>query len=761
MDTLPIKPNGLLRDSRLHDNRLRGWEVVLLFLGLLLFAGQAFFSSSQKSAAFDEEYHVAAGYAYLKTGDFRLSQDHPPLINLLSAVPLLLRRDVALPLDTPAWQQGDYFNFAHIFLWEAQEDPQSILEGARWPVIVLGTVLTAVLFWWARQMVGVWAGWLALALAVFDPNLIANSRLVTTDLGVTCFLLMTMWRLWHWLARPSPLNLLLTGLFAGLSMTAKYTGLLVWPMLVGVIIIERLQWRERRYWWSSGQLPSLVGNLLLLALAAYLVVWAVYCFDVSPFPGTAVPFPASFYPYRVWQTYHVIENEPLTAYLLGQTARGGWWYYFPVALAVKTSLPMLILTLVGTVVMFKTAGWRPTAVLWLPPLFFLLVAMAGSITIGYRHILPALPFAIMLASYTGQWVSSKKSPVPSCLLVLLLLWHAVGTVRLFPHQESFFNELAGGAARGGEVLADSNLDWGQDLIALQELMARQNIPEVYLAYFGTAVPESYNIRYRPIPGFLGQVAGAEVSAYNPYTPLPGWYAISQTSLQLGLMQQNVDIYTFFQDRVPALRAGHSINLYHITYPEQMPIDRRVVVGTAVSDLSPQALGIVDGRRLITKWTANDATRIIPFTEPFTPPPDWQPVAARFAPIATLMGYALAHPQPPGTAMQLTLFWQWGSGPVPMPAPTEGAALAAFVHLTGADPAQIVAQYDGWDTAVTTLEPGDIISQTITLTPPPDIPPGDYYLRVGLYSPQTGQRFPLSGKTDDFVTLGPIVVEIGD
>jgi hypothetical protein len=740
---------------------LKWGEILIFLLGLLLFAGQAFFSSPQKSASFDEEYHVAAGYAYLKTGDFRMNQDHPPLINALSAMPLLFRQDVYLPLESAAWQQGDFFNFARIFLWESQENPQSILEWARWPTIILGTVLVAVLFWWARQMAGVWAGWIALILAVFDPNLIANARLVTTDLGVTCFLLLTMWRLWHWQQRPSPPNALLTGIFAGLSMTAKYTGLMVWPMVLGVILLwPGDDWRR-----GEGKLilRTLISSIILMGLAACMVVWAVYRFDVSPFPGTNIPFPASFYPYRVWQTFRVIEDEPLASFLLGQVSRGGWWYYFPVTLALKTSLPLLILGVVGLGTAVKAEGWRTASILWLPPLFYLLVAMAGNITIGYRHILPLVPFLIMLAAQTGRLVAIPRQPddtqtsrpslLVHLLLVTLLLWQIAGTLRLFPHQEAFFNELAGGPAGGGRVLADSNLDWGQDLIALRELMVEMGIEEVNLAYFGTAVPEQYGLHYQPLPGFLRFTAGAEINAYNPYTPPPGWYAIGQTPLHLGLMLQNNDIYTYFQEQEPQARAGYSINLYRVEYPADMPVDRVVITGTTVSDLTPDELGMRDGRRLITKWTANEATIIIPFTEPFSPPDNFQPVSANLADVMTLAGYTLSMPSAgPGEPVELALFWKRGTAPVPMPSPTRGAPLAAFVHLSGADPAQIVAQYDGWDTAVSTLEPGDVIIQHITLIPAPQTPPGDYFLRVGLYSPQTGQRFPLVDGSADFVLL---------
>ena len=736
-------------------NKVAWWEAILLVAGLLLFAGQAALSSPRKSAAFDEEYHVAAGYAYLKTGDFRLSLSHPPLINALSALPLLFRDDVNLPLDHPSWAEGDYFNFADVFLWQAQSDPQSILEWARWPVIALGVILAAALFWWARQMGGVWAGWIALLLALFDPNLLANSRLVTTDLGLTVFLFLTIWRLWHWLETPSRKNLVLAGTLAGLTMAAKFTGLLIWPMIGLIVMI----WR-----WKRGNFLSLIANLLVMFFISFLALWAVYRFDVSPYPGTNLPLPASFYPYSLWDTFMGIEQQPKTAFLLGQTSPRGWWYYFPVALAVKTSLPLLVLAGWGAAVFLRRKGWRYAAVLWLPPLLFLALAMTGRITIGYRHILPVVPFLIMLAAQAGRshWVTGKSRNYPITQLLIitaLLLWHAAGTLRLFPHQEAFFNELAGGPAGGGRILVDSNIDWGQDLILLRELLAERRIDWVYLGYFGTAVPEAYHVPYKPIPGFLRQTAGPEINAYNPYTPPPGWYAISQTSLQLGLLEQNVGMYAFFREMEPVARAGYSINLYKVTYPDDMPVDRTVVTGTAVSDLTPDELGVQDGRRLIVKWAANEETQISPAGEDVTLPDNFQPVNANFAGMFTLLGYAVADGVArPGEPVALTLVWRRETAEIPAPAPAKAGPLAAFVHLSGADPAQIVTQYDGWDTAVTGLEAGDLITQRITLWLPPGVEPGEWFLRAGLYSPQTGQRFPLAGGPADFVTLGSLVVE---
>lgn len=732
--------------------------------GLLAFAAQAALASPLKSAAFDEEYHIAAGYAYLKTGDFRMSTSHPPLVNALSALPLLRLENINLPLDHPSWAESDYFIFSDVFLWQANEDAQGILINGRFPIILLGVILTAVLFFWARQMAGPAAGWIALILAAFDPNLLTNSRLITTDLGLTFFLTLTMWRLWCWLERPLRRNLLWTGLLAGLTMSTKFTGLMVWPMIVGVIFLWRPATGNRPPA-TSRQLPA---TFLFLLFTAYAALWAVYRFDFGLIPGSRfpLPIPAPFYPYSLWDTFMVIEEQPKAAFLLGQISDRGWWYYFPIALALKTPLPLLILAAVGLFRAVKGSGWGKTAVLWLPPLLFMLLAMTGRITIGYRHILPVVPFLIMLAAQSGRGLAigewrlggarNRQSLISNLLLLLLLLWSVVGTVRLWPHQEAFFNEVAGGPENGRSLLVDANVDWGQDLIFLERLLAERGIDEVYLGYFGTALPEAYGLRYglryRPAPGFMRFTAGAEIDAFNPYTPPPGWYALSATSLQLGLMLQNTDIYAYFQGMEPVACAGYSICLYHVAYPDEWPVDRVVVAdGRSVSDIPPGELGVANGRRLIAKWVQAPGD-IYPLGEGFSPPEGFQAVGADFSGAFTLLGVVGETAVVPGQPLPLTLYWQVGSGEVAAPRPSQAAPLAAFAHLSGADPSQIFAQYDGWPTALSGLERGDIIVQPLTLFPAADTPPGETFLRVGLYSPQTGQRLPLVGGAGDFVTL---------
>ncbi len=760
--------------------KMRWWEWLLFFAGLAAFAAQAALASPLKSAAFDEEYHIAAGYAYLKTGDFRLSTSHPPLVDTLSGIPLLFLDNVNLPTDHPSWEESNYFVFSDIFLWHANDNPQEILVNGRYPIIFLGTILVAALFFWSRQMGGAWAGWIALILAAFDPNLIANGRLITTDLGLTLFMALTMWRLWCWLNSQSLslpkwrvwLNLILVGILAGCTMAAKFTGLMVWPMMAAVVVLWQWEigdWRLE----IRRNLQSLISNLFILALIAYATLWAIYRFDFGLIPGSNFPFPipAPFYPYSLWDTFRVIEEQPKAAFLLGQVSDRGWWYYFPMALLLKTSLPLLVLTVVGLFVAVREAGWRKTAVLWIPPLFFMLLAMTGRITIGYRHILPVVPFLIMLAAQVGRRLEigdwrlkprpNLQSLIPNLLILLLLVWSAIGTLRLWPHQEAYFNELAGGPAQGSDLLVDANVDWGQDLLFLRELMAERGIDQVYLSYFGTALPEAYGVNYKPLPGFMRFTAGAEIDAYNPYTPLPGWYAISETSKQLGLMLQNTDMYAYFQDKEPVACAGYSICLYEVAYGDDEDVERMVVNGRSVSDIPPQELGITEGNRVIAKWVNAPDVVVYPLGAGFVEPDGFVAVGADFEGAFDLLGAVMAPSTSsgtvsPGDPLNVTLYWQVGSGDVDTPKPSLAAPLAAFVHLSGEDPAQIIAQYDGWPTALSGLEPGDIIAQPVTLFPAADAPSADYFVRVGLYSPQSGQR--LQTNAGDVVVVGRVTVE---
>jgi len=317
-----------------------------------------------------------------------------------------------------------------------------------------------------------------------------------------------------------------------------------------------------------------------------------------------------------------------------------------------------------------------------------------------------------------------------------------------------------------------------DLVALREYEAQHPDEELNFAYFGSAYPAAYGVTARLLPSFSRALAGPTYHAYNAHTPPPGAYAISATSLHLGLLYEGQDMYAYFRAREPDARVGGSVLIYHVDYPPEMPVDRTVVIGPAVWRLSPEALGWQPGHRLIAKWgaarsfilpAAGPAHYIVEREIPNTPAIraalrgdglgqivsslPTSPTPARFEGGPELIGWELAEANiRPGDAIGLITRWRV-TDPVPAP------PLAAFVHLMDAANADgaPVAQWDGWPAALLGLEPGDVLIFEHTIATPAPLAPGEYPLTIRLYRPRHGPRLPVAGADRLRVT----VVEVGE
>jgi hypothetical protein len=207
----------------------------LLPVGLLLFMlAQMLSASAQQSAAFDEGYTITYGYAYLHTGDARLSSgQNPPLTNVFLALPLLLRNDVAFPVDHPTWAAADIYGFSDEFLWKANVDrAEQLVLLARLPEMALALLLACVVFAFTRSTFGDLAAWIALFLCVFDPNILAHGHTAGTDLGVTLFIFSAIW-MWVLTLKRNSLGLaVIAGLLAGAGLATKYSAIWLAPLLM-------------------------------------------------------------------------------------------------------------------------------------------------------------------------------------------------------------------------------------------------------------------------------------------------------------------------------------------------------------------------------------------------------------------------------------------------------------------------------------------------------------------------------------------------
>jgi len=181
-------------------------------------------------------------------------------------------------------------------------------------------------------------------------------------------------------------------------------------------------------------------------------------------------------------------NQP-TSFLLGETYVGGRWYYFPVALLIKSQVSTLIAIGVAATLTLRKKAPGVTSHLAFPGICYLIVLAAGDFNIGVRHALVVMLFALTAIGAA----SASASPRVQTVFVALALLGAAETAMQFPNTVSFSNIVAGGYPRTHEYLSDSNVDWGQDAERAVRLARAEAAGEPAFAYFGTAPPANAEI----------------------------------------------------------------------------------------------------------------------------------------------------------------------------------------------------------------------------------------------------------------------------
>jgi dolichyl-phosphate-mannose-protein mannosyltransferase len=525
---------------------------------LLVFFLQGFVFIRANSQTFDEATHLAVGYSYLVTGDFRLMCEHPPLIKELQALPLFVGYRLPFNRDTRHWQERGEYLLGRDFLYRSTVPADRLLGLSRLVNLFLGGFLIVLIGWWAYRLWGSRAALLAMTLACLEPNLIAHSSLVTNDVGVALFALLTVYLLWEYFHRPRWWLLVVTGLSLGLALVSKFSALLLIPIIgVIVLIVTSLRGSE------SGLLPLKTNPNRRWQK----YVDATVVLSVIVFVALLVIPPAYFFQgYEPWLSglarFRSFADTGRLAFFLGEYSYQGWWSYYIVAFIIKT--PVGTLLLIAGSLLFHRRGTplrRHEAIYLLLPVVFIFLAMTqAKVNIGLRHILMVYPFLFILAArlatvaFQCRWIGRFLIGGPVILT-------AISAVRVAPHQLAYFNELVGGPEHGYRYLSDSNLDWGQDLKGVQEYMAQEEIPMIYFSYFGTAPPAYYGIRYQYVPGTwplepppLDKV---------PVTAARKILAISVYNLQ-DVRTIHYPLFRWLWRRQPIAKIGYSIFVYDLT-----------------------------------------------------------------------------------------------------------------------------------------------------------------------------------------------------
>jgi hypothetical protein len=531
--------------------------VALTIAAALAFTLVCLDSARLETPTVDEFAHVPAGSAYLRHGTFELYAKNPPLMQLLLAVPLIGRADVPVPeardlgLGWGPWRYGTRF-------MEANESRYlDLFLLARGVAILAGLACGGLIFAWLRRSFDVRAAALSTTTFWLMPMVLAHAHLATVDMGCALTILLTVGLARRAMLRPGWIAFVATGVAFGAALLVKFTALLLAPALVIVfaIVLRRTPGRALLGLGTVGVFALGVVNVgmgfdgAFQRLDAYSLVSESGKGMQQALPG-GLPVPVP----EAWlvgfdAVKRDTEQGEFGSYLLGEWSKSGWWYYDAVALGVKTPIPVLLLLLLVPWSLRRAGlSGAELACLLMPPLVLgLMMSGFNRVQIGVRYLLPLVPFLCLLLG--PVWVDLLR-PRTRWLPAVAIGYLVVSAALSHPGHLAHFNVLAGGSAGGHRVLADSNLDWGQDLYRLEpELDRLGHTGPIGLLYFGHVRPALYGIDYQLVPPYPKPGIMAVSVNYLLGYPYP---ATAPDGQLVPIARAHV---AWLRDREPVARAG--------------------------------------------------------------------------------------------------------------------------------------------------------------------------------------------------------------
>lgn len=567
---------------------LRFTEALGVFLLLLFLLLAALLAMRRESPMQDELVHVPAGVSYWQRQDARLNLEHPLLLKVLAAASVLWLHPRANYRD-PSWSEaaGDYegqWLFGGLFFSRWNHDIPRLIFWARVPMLLVGLVLAALVWWMGRGLGGRWGGLLSLLVLATSPYFLSNVPVVTTDVGVTLFVLGSGWLFATLWGEPTTGHAMGLGLTLAGAFLSKYSAGLLVPALV--LAAAWLRWREQKVRgpFRMAPLERCRRRMLLLAVGTAFVSGYLFCLPwmwntpleravslgvghgrrLRPWLHVLQGFldqhgmlarflmPPLLYLHGVGSTL-VGLSRPM--YLLGHHYPEGRWFYFPVLMFYKMAPGFLwLLALLAALLIWRALRrrWNEAAFLATASLFdelspghgvhnrvlvvllavFAGAALASHLNIGLRHF--SVPIALLMVLVA--WVPRLIQRLPShqrWTLGLICVGLALGCVftglTAFPDYLAYFNAFRGSRPTW-QIAADSNLDWGQSLPVVRDFMQQHGIQQIALDSFGSLDRSVYIAHFQPwrcertrqLPEEWAAVSAGQIAAFTDPPSTCNW-----------------------------------------------------------------------------------------------------------------------------------------------------------------------------------------------------------------------------------------------
>ena len=481
---------------------------------VVILALQMWLSIRHLSQTFDESAHMYSGMEYWQQGDFGVNPEHPPLVKLLATVPLL---DLGVKAPPPPDMFFRYASGAGGVQFLYSNNAEKLLFRSRVAASLLTLLLAVLVFAACLEMFGAEAALLALLIFVFEPNILANGALVTTDIGATFGIFAAVYFFYRYAKKRTAPRLIACGVVTGLALATKHSVLFVFPLFVLLALVElflqpsTLQSSSRFELPRPNQAVRWAGSIAVICLVSVAILWSFYGFRYKARPGNLQMNPpleeyvrGLSHPWQARATValshshllpaayvyglsdiEVISEQGRPTFILGHLYPTGRWFYFPAAFLIKSTLGFLLL-LVLLIFAKNLRGVekrREVLYLALPALIYF------SITI-ISHLI----------HQSRRW---------GYVVAVLLLVHIASSLHAYPYYLAYSNEAWGGPKNTHNLMSDASVGWGSSLKAVKEYIADHHVTNCWFAYSGIAPYSYYQIPCRILPTAMSGLNGAE------------------------------------------------------------------------------------------------------------------------------------------------------------------------------------------------------------------------------------------------------------
>jgi hypothetical protein len=541
-------------------SRSRQW-LAPAAVALLILIGCVRVASTWKVFAHtsDEIAHIACGLEWWTAGSYGSEVQHPPLARIMAGLgPYMLGQ---------RWSGS----------WEMWTEGQRILENgdyvrnlaaARAGILVF-FVLASVCTWlWMLELAGPWPAVCAVFLLTNAPPVLAHAGLATTDMAATAGFIAAAYTIDRWLIRPTIARSILAGLGIAAAVFSKFSVVLFLALALIPLLLIRRRTLSLRH----------LSTFAVVTAGFVFCMMAVYHFSfqpVQPHPHPAVG--------AVLGTFST--NEPVKAlvrwladapaviagpalgllevashgkrghgaYLMGEIRSHGWWYFFPVAVMVKTQKTLLALLFVGMLVLvFQKKLLTPMGLPLWAGIAVMAVCINSPINLGVRHALPVYPLLCMIAAAGVMALWQIREKALRVMVIAALGYIGAQSAMAHPDYLAYFN--LDEKEKPENVLVDSDLDWGQDVLRLCRWAQDHNVDEMSIAVFTNANLDKLGLK--------------KVHVLRPYEHATGWVARSVTMEKLRTVEwaqpgHPDGAFDWLKAYTPVTRVGKSIDVFYI------------------------------------------------------------------------------------------------------------------------------------------------------------------------------------------------------